>query len=113
MVIENQDQKSKDYSKIKDMFRPAHADYTYQQKYGIRDYRGGGRSSARETAMQVAAGAIAKKYLRESLGIEVRGYLSQLGPIKVDLVDWKEVHNNPFSVRIRLRSMKWPATWRR
>ncbi len=96
MVIENQDQKSKDYSKIKDMFRPAHADYTYQQKYGIRDYRGGGRSSARETAMRVAAGAIAKKYLRESLGIEVRGYLSQLGPIKVDLVDWNEVHNNPF-----------------
>jgi len=96
MVIENQDQKSKDYSKIKDMFRPAHADYTYQQKYGIRDYRGGGRSSARETAMRVAAGAIAKKYLRESLGIEVRGYLSQLGPIKADLVDWNEVHNNPF-----------------
>jgi len=96
MVIENEDQKSKDYSKIKDMFRPAHADYTYQQKYGIRDYRGGGRSSARETAMRVAAGAIAKKYLRESLGIEVRGYLSQLGPIKADLVDWTEVHNNPF-----------------
>ena len=96
MVIENQDQKSKDYSKIKDMFRPAHADYTYQQKYGIRDYRGGGRSSARETAMRVAAGAIAKKYLRESLGIEVRGYLSQLGPIKADLVDLNEVHNNPF-----------------
>ena len=96
MVIENQDQKSKDYSKIKDMFRPAHADYTYQQKYGIRDYRGGGRSSARETAMRVAAGAIAKKYLRESLGIEVWGYLSQLGPIKADLVDWNEVHNNPF-----------------
>jgi len=96
MVIENQDQKSKDYSKIKDMFRPAHADYTYQQKYGIRDYRGGGRSSARETAMRVAAGAIAKKYLRESLGIEVWGYLSQLGPIKAELVDWNEVHNNPF-----------------
>jgi len=96
MVIENEDQKSKDYSKIKDMFRPAHADYTYQQKYGIRDYRGGGRSSARETAMRVAAGAIAKKYLLESLGIEVRGYLSQLGPIKADLVDWNEVHNNPF-----------------
>jgi len=96
MVIENEDQKSKDYSKIKDMFRPAHADYTYQQKYGIRDYRGGGRSSARETAMRVAAGAIAKKYLRESLGIEVWGYLSQLGPIKAELVDWNEVHNNPF-----------------
>jgi len=96
MVIENQDQKSKDYSKIKDLFRPAHADYTYQQKYGIRDYRGGGRSSARETAMRVAAGAIAKKYLLENQGILIRGYLSQLGPIKADLVDWAEVPNNPF-----------------
>jgi chorismate synthase len=96
MVIENQDQKSKDYSKIKDLFRPAHADYTYQQKYGIRDYRGGGRSSARETAMRVAAGAIAKKYLLENQGIVVRGYLSQLGPIKAELVDWAEVSNNPF-----------------
>ena len=96
LVIENQDQKSKDYSKIKDLFRPAHADYTYQQKYGIRDYRGGGRSSARETAMRVAAGAIAKKYLQENQGILIRGYLSQLGPIKADLVDWAEVPNNPF-----------------
>lgn len=96
LVIENQDQKSKDYSKIKDLFRPAHADYTYQQKYGIRDYRGGGRSSARETAMRVAAGAIAKKYLMLTSGIQVRGYLSQLGPIKADLVDWNEVPNNPF-----------------
>ncbi len=96
MIIENQDQKSKDYSNIKDVFRPAHADYTYQQKYGVRDYRGGGRSSARETAMRVAAGAIAKKYLLESEGIQVRGYLSQLGPIKADLVDWNEVGNNPF-----------------
>ena len=96
MLIENQDQKSKDYSNIKDLFRPAHADYTYQQKYGIRDYRGGGRSSARETAMRVAAGAIAKKYLLESEGIRVRGYLSQLGPITADLVDWDEVDNNPF-----------------
>ena len=96
MIIENKDQKSKDYSKIKDLFRPAHADYTYQQKYGVRDYRGGGRSSARETAMRVAAGAIAKKYLLESEGIQVRGYLSQLGPIKADLVDWNEVGNNPF-----------------
>ncbi len=96
MLIENQDQKSKDYSNIKDLFRPAHADYTYQQKYGIRDYRGGGRSSARETAMRVAAGAIAKKYLLESEGIRVRGYLSQLGPITADLVDWDEVGNNPF-----------------
>lgn len=96
LLIENTDQRSKDYGKIKDQFRPAHADYTYQQKYGIRDYRGGGRSSARETAMRVAAGAIAKKYLKETLGIQVKGYLSQLGPIKVETVNWDEVHNNPF-----------------
>ena len=95
LLIENTDQKSKDYSHIKDLFRPAHADYTYQQKYGIRDYRGGGRSSARETAMRVAAGAIAKKYLAGQ-GILIRGYLSQLGPIKVKTVDWDEVPNNPF-----------------
>ena len=88
MLIENTDQKSKDYSNIKDIFRPAHADYTYAQKYGIRDYRGGGRSSARETAMRVAAGAIAKKYLAERHGVLVRGYLSQLGPIKAETLDW-------------------------
>jgi chorismate synthase len=96
LLIENTDQRSKDYSNIKDQYRPAHADYSYMQKYGVRDYRGGGRSSARETAMRVAAGAIAKKYLRECHGIEVKGYLSQLGPIKIDSVDWNEVHNNPF-----------------
>ncbi len=96
MLIKNTDQRSKDYGKIKDQFRPAHADYTYLQKYGIRDHRGGGRSSARETAMRVAAGALAKKVLRETWGIEVRGYLSQLGPIKIDSVDWDEVSNNPF-----------------
>lgn len=96
LVIENTDQRSKDYSNIKDQFRPAHADYTYMQKYGVRDYRGGGRSSARETAMRVAAGAIAKKYLHDFFGIIVRGYLSQLGPIKIDQVDWAEVHENPF-----------------
>lgn len=96
LIIENTDQRSKDYSNIMDRFRPGHADYTYQQKYGIRDYRGGGRSSARETAMRVAAGAIAKKYLKERYGIEVRGYLSQLGPVKVEKLDWDEVHNNPF-----------------
>ena len=95
LLIENTDQRSKDYSNIKDQFRPAHADYTYMQKYGVRDYRGGGRSSARETAMRVAAGAIAKKYLAQK-GIEVRGYLSQLGPIKIDTVDWAEISNNPF-----------------
>ena len=100
MIIENTDQRSRDYGNIKDQFRPAHADYTYMQKYGVRDYRGGGRSSARETAMRVAAGAIAKKYLQTSLGITVRGCLTQLGPIKTDLPledwDWDEVENNPF-----------------
>ncbi len=96
LIIENTDQRSKDYSNIKDQFRPAHADYTYHRKYGFRDYRGGGRSSARETAMRVAAGAIAKKYLRQLAGIEVRGYLSQLGPIKAEKVLLDEVENNPF-----------------
>lgn len=96
LLIENTDQRSKDYSKIKDQFRPAHADYTYHHKYGVRDYRGGGRSSARETAMRVAAGAIAKKYLRERYGIEVRGYLSQLGPIAIESVDWDQISQNPF-----------------
>ena len=95
LLIENTDQRSKDYSAIKDLFRPAHADYTYHQKYGFRDYRGGGRSSARETAMRVAAGAIAKKFLK-TLGIEVRGYLSQLGPIKAEQVVWDEIEKNPF-----------------
>jgi len=96
MVIENTDQKNKDYNNLKDVFRPAHADYTYAQKYGIRDYRGGGRASARETAMRVAAGSIAKKYLAEQHGVLIRGYLSQLGPIKAEQVDWEEVSNNPF-----------------
>lgn len=96
LLIENTDQRSKDYSKIAESFRPGHADYTYQQKYGLRDYRGGGRSSARETAMRVAAGAIAKKYLFEQHGILVRGYLSQLGPIKIEAFDWNEIANNPF-----------------
>ncbi len=96
LLIENTDQRSKDYSNIKDTFRPAHADYTYTQKYGFRDYRGGGRSSARETAMRVAAGAIAKKYLLQECGVRIHGYLSQLGPIKIDLADWNEVENNAF-----------------
>ncbi|NWO11579.1 chorismate synthase [Chromohalobacter salexigens] len=95
LLIENTDQRSKDYSKIKDQFRPAHADYTYHHKYGIRDYRGGGRSSARETAMRVAAGAIARKYLA-SQGIRVRGYMSQLGPIGIDFKQWEAVGSNPF-----------------
>jgi chorismate synthase len=96
MIINNTDQRSKDYSKIMDRFRPGHADYTYQQKYGMRDYRGGGRSSARETAMRVAAGAIARKYLRVRYGIQIRGYLAQLGPIELALKDWSAVEQNPF-----------------
>jgi chorismate synthase len=96
LLIENTDQRSKDYSEIKDVFRPGHADYTYWHKFGIRDYRGGGRSSARETAVRVAAGAIAKKYLKQHCGIEIRAYLAQLGPIKAEQLQWDEVANNPF-----------------
>ncbi|WP_303286254.1 chorismate synthase [Marinobacter sp. SS8-8] len=96
LLIENTDQRSKDYSKISGQFRPAHADYTYMHKYGVRDYRGGGRSSARETAMRVAAGAVARKYLEQRLGIRIRGYLSQLGPIRAEKLDWDQVHQNPF-----------------
>lgn len=96
LLIRNQDQRSKDYGNIANTFRPGHADYTYWQKFGIRDYRGGGRSSARETAVRVAAGAIAKKWLRERYGVLVRGYLSQLGPIEIPLRDWAAVGQNPF-----------------
>ena len=96
LLIRNTDQRSHDYSQIKDKFRPGHADYTYQQKYGIRDYRGGGRSSARETTMRVAAGAIARKYLRQRLGIEIRGFLAQLGPIALKAADLDAVDENPF-----------------
>jgi chorismate synthase len=96
LLIRNTDQRSQDYSKIADRFRPGHADYTYQQKYGLRDYRGGGRSSARETAMRVAAGAIAKKYLRERYNVLIRGYLAQLGPIRMGKLDWDEVERNAF-----------------
>jgi len=96
LIIHNTDQRSKDYSKIMDRFRPGHADYTYQQKFGLRDYRGGGRSSARETAMRVAAGGIAKKYLKQKLGVEIRGYLSQLGPIELEPKDWSSIEDNPF-----------------
>ena len=96
LLIENVDQRSKDYSNIMNTFRPGHADYTYQQKYGFRDYRGGGRSSARETAMRVAAGAIAKKYLADRYGISIVGYLSQLGPIVAEKIDLDQVENNPF-----------------
>ena len=96
LLIENTDQRSQDYGDIKDVFRPGHADYTYEQKYGLRDYRGGGRSSARETAMRVAAGAIAKKYLQLKHGIVVRGYLAQIGDVACELKDWDQVEQNPF-----------------
>ena len=96
LMIENTDQRSQDYGAIKDLFRPGHADYTYEQKYGLRDYRGGGRSSARETAMRVAAGAIAKKYLQMKHGIVVRGYLAQIGDVACELKDWSIVEENPF-----------------
>ena len=95
LLIENLDQRPRDYASVENLVRPGHADYTYSQKYGIRDYRGGGRSSARETAMRVAAGAIARKYLR-SQGIEIRGWLAQIGDISVDKHDWQEIDNNPF-----------------
>ena len=96
LIVENTDQRPGDYGDIKDRFRPGHADYTYQQKYGIRDYRGGGRSSARETTMRVAAGAIARKYLRERLGIEVIAYLAQLGPLPLAAPDLGAIDDNPF-----------------
>ena len=98
LLIRNVDARSKDYSKIKDMFRPGHADYTYWQKYGIRDYRGGGRQSARETAVRVAAGAIAKKWLAEQYGIVIRGYMAQLGPVEIPFESWDGVYDNPFFV---------------
>jgi chorismate synthase len=96
LLIRNEDQRSKDYGNIKDTFRPGHADYTYWQKYGIRDYRGGGRSSARLTAPAVGAGAIAKKWLYEKYGTLIRGYMSQLGAITIPFEDWQHVHANPF-----------------
>lgn len=96
LLIRNTDQRSQDYSKIIDTFRPGHADYTYAQKYGVRDYRGGGRSSARETAIRVAAGAIAKKWLKERFGVAVRGYMSQLGEIEIPFQSWDCVNDNPF-----------------
>ncbi len=96
LIIRNTDQRSKDYSNIADRYRPGHADYAYARKYGIRDYRGGGRSSARETALRVAAGAIAKKYLRESFGTQIRGYVSQIGEATPEGFDWNEVESNPF-----------------
>jgi chorismate synthase len=96
LLVENTDARARDYDKIKDRFRPSHADYTYQQKYGLRDYRGGGRSSARETVMRVAAGAIARKYLREHLGVDIHGYLSQIGTLALDPVNPRAAYDNPF-----------------
>ena len=96
IVIENTDARSRDYEKIKDRFRPGHADYTYQQKYGTRDYRGGGRSSARETVMRVAAGAIARKYLSNRLSVRIYGYLSQIGALTLEAVDPAFAYQNPF-----------------
>jgi len=96
LLIKNKDQRSKDYDKLKDVFRPSHADYSYIQKYGIRDHRGGGRASARETTMRVASGSVARKYLKETSGIEITGYLSQIGSLKVEEIDLNEIDNNPF-----------------
>jgi chorismate synthase len=96
LLIRNEDQRSKDYGKIAETFRPGHADYTYWQKYGIRDYRGGGRQSARETAVRVAAAAVARKWLREHHGVQIRGYMSQLGPIPIEFKTWASVDQNPF-----------------
>ena len=96
LLIRNEDQRSRDYGNLLDTFRPGHADYTYWQKYGIRDHRGGGRSSARETAVRVAAAAIAKKWLQEKHGVVIRGYLSQLGPIEAPFQSWETVDTNPF-----------------
>ncbi|SCA57688.1 chorismate synthase [Candidatus Terasakiella magnetica] len=107
LEIINQDQRSKDYGEIKDKFRPGHADYTYWEKYGIRDYRGGGRSSARETAMRVAAGAVARKVLGEA--IDIKGYLVQVGPHKIDRsrFDWNEIDNNPFFCPDPVAAKEW------
>jgi chorismate synthase len=96
LLIRNEDQKSKDYGNLVDTFRPGHADYVYTQKYGFRDYRGGGRSSARETAVRVAAAAIARKWLHEKFGVVIRGYMSQLGEVKIPFQTWDSVNANPF-----------------
>ena len=96
LVVDNENQRSKDYSEIKDKYRPSHADYTYEKKYGIRDFRGGGRASARETVMRVAAGALAKKYLAEKHDTRIIGYLAQMGDIVVESIDLEEINKNPF-----------------
>lgn len=110
LIIENTDQRSQDYGNLMDVFRPGHADYTYEHKYGVRDFRGGGRSSARETAMRVAAGAIAKKWLKERYGVDIQGYLSQLGPVKINQVDYSIIETNPFSVPMPMLFRQWKIT---
>ena len=97
LLIHNEDQRSRDYGAIKDQYRPGHADYTYHAKYGIRDYRGGGRASARETAIRVAGGAIAKQILAHLAGTRIRSYVSQIGEHRLDFADWKHVSENPFN----------------
>ena len=107
LVVDNENQRSKDYAEIKDKYRPSHADYTYEKKYGVRDYRGGGRASARETVMRVAAGAFAKKYLAEKHDTRIIGYLAQMGDIVVERIDLEEINANPFSVQINQKFLKW------
>ena len=96
LLVENSDARSRDYDKLRDRFRPGHADYTYQHKYGVRDHRGGGRSSARETVMRVAAGAVARRYLQSRLGIRIFGYMSAIGDLRLEPVDPAAAYTNPF-----------------
>ncbi len=108
LVVDNEDQRSRDYDKIKAQFRPGHADYTYLKKYGLRDYRGSGRASARETVARVAAGAVARKYLAAASGISIRGCMDQIGHIQADRIDWEQVANNPFFFPTIQNSMRLP-----
>ena len=110
-LVRNEDQRSKDYAAIAEKFRPGHADYTYWQKYGIRDARGGGRASARETVVRVAAGAIAKKWLKARYGVEVRGYLAQLGSMKLGFKNWESTGENPFFSPIPRQCRRWKNSW--
>ena len=112
LLVENTDAKSKDYENIRKQFRPGHADFTYWKKYGFRDYRGGGRSSARETTMRVAAGAVARKWLKLNCGIEIQGWLAQLGPIRTDeVMDWNSIEANPFFARTPKKWLNSSPSW--
>ena len=111
LLIRNQDQRSKDYGNIADTFRPGHADYAYTQKYGFRDHRGGGRSSARETAVRVAAGAVARKWLNERYGVEIRGWMSALGPIDIPFVSADEIDRNAFLHPTQPLFRNWKLIW--